>query len=113
MSEIEKCYKNLCLAHSDINEHIPTLYKYGKECTHITECGVRGVTSSWAFAKALKNNSDNKLVQVDLDSNQNVINFAEVCKNENVNVTFYQQSDLECPLEETDLLFIDTWHVWG
>jgi cephalosporin hydroxylase len=22
-------------------------------------------------------------------------------------------SDLDCPIEETDLLFIDTWHIYG
>ena len=34
---------------SDINEHIPTLIKYGHECDHITEMGVRWVRSTWAF----------------------------------------------------------------
>jgi hypothetical protein len=27
--------------------------------------------------------------------------------------SFVNASDLECPLVETDLLFIDTWHVYG
>jgi hypothetical protein len=26
---------------------------------------------------------------------------------------FFRGSDLECPLMETDLLFLDTWHVYG
>jgi hypothetical protein len=30
-----------------------------------------------------------------------------------MNTVFYKQSDLECPMEQTDLLFIDTWHVYG
>jgi hypothetical protein len=56
----------------------------------------------------LPRKNPNKLIQVDLDSNENVKNFAQKCKEEGINVIFYQQSDLECPLEQTDLLFIDT-----
>jgi hypothetical protein len=113
MTTIEGKYIQKCTEPSDIYEHLPTLYKYGRLCTHITECGVRSVVSSYAFANALRDKENNKLVQVDLDTNQNVINFGEECKNEGVNVTFYQMSDLECPIENTDLLFIDTWHIYG
>lgn len=98
---------------SDIHEHLPTLLKYGSECNHITECGVRSVVSSYAFAMALKSKSPNKLVQVDLDWHPNLDIFKQECMNENVNVVFYKQSDLECPIEPTELLFIDTWHIYG
>jgi cephalosporin hydroxylase len=37
----------------------------------------------------------------------------DVCENENINATFYKEDDLTCPIEETELLFIDTWHVYG
>lgn len=98
---------------SDINQHLPTLLKYGYECNHITECGVRSVVSSYAFAIALKGKSLNKLIQVDLDWHPNLEIFKNECSSEGVNVVFYKQSDLECPIEETDLLFIDTWHIYG
>ncbi len=110
---IQQKYERKCREASDINEHLPTLFKYGKECNHITECGVRSVVSSYAFALALKGKENNKLIQVDLQGNQNVINFGKECKDEGVNVTFYEMSDLESPLEHTDLLFIDTWHIYG
>jgi hypothetical protein len=113
MSLLERNYQNKCNTYSDINEHLPILKFYGEKCNHITECGVRGVVSSYAFASALKNKETNKLIQVDLEDNQNVHNFKNECKNEGVNVVFYKMSDLECPLEQTDLLFIDTWHIYG
>ncbi len=108
-------YYNLArLIPSDINEHIETLYNYAKECNHITECGVRSVVSSWAFAKALLENPNRKrLVQVDLEVHQNVIEFIKVCNANNIEGVFYKGSDLECPIEKTDLLFIDTWHIYG
>jgi len=98
---------------SDINEHLVTLYRYASFCDHVTECGVRGGVSSYAFANALKGRSNNKLVQVDPDRTIDIKQFQNECYTEGVNTIFYNESDLDCPMEDTDLLFIDTWHVYG
>jgi hypothetical protein len=113
MSLLEFNYRNKCSEPSDINEHLPTLREYGEKCNHITECGVRSVVSSYAFATALKGKNKNKLIQIDISGNGKIHNFKKECENEGVNVIFYEMSDLTCPLEQTDLLFIDTWHVYG
>jgi hypothetical protein len=43
MAELNKNkYNNLSRFPSDINEHLPTLYKYATECETILETGVRG-----------------------------------------------------------------------
>jgi hypothetical protein len=110
---LESKYKYMCQKHSDINEHLPTLYGYATECEHITECGVRTVVSSYAFANALRSKENNRLILVDLVGGNSVDRFLEECENENVNATFYEESDLTCPIEKTDLLFIDTWHIYG
>jgi hypothetical protein len=112
-SNINNKYNQKCSQPSDINEHLPTLYEYAKKVNHITECGVRSVVSSYAFAAGLLGNSKNRLIQIDLDTNENVRQFGNECLSEGINCTFYHQSDLDCPLEQTDLLFIDTWHVYG
>ena len=113
MSILEAKYMQRCIEGSDINEHLPVLRKYGEECIHITETGVSSVVSSYAFGVALKGKSGNKLVQVDLNNHPNIIQFGKDCIAEGVNVVFHEQSDLICPLEQTDLLFIDTWHIYG
>ena len=114
MEHIEQQYNAAASTRSDIHEHIPTLCEYAKKCIHVTECGVRGVVSSWAFAEALKGREGARLVQVDLDTNANVVAFGQVARDKGkINVTFYQQSDLECLIEPTELLFIDTWHIYG
>jgi hypothetical protein len=110
---ISSIYANLCREASDINEHLPTLYAYAMRCSHITECGVRDIVSSYAFANALKNSPANKLIQVDPYRSPSIDAFAAECKSERINAVFYNQSDLECPMEPTELLFIDTWHVYG
>ncbi len=113
MSIISAKYIEKICKPSDINEHLETLRTYALKVNHITECGVRSVVSSYAFADGLLNNPKNKLVQIDLETNENVKTFQKECALEGINNVFYQTSDLDCPLEETDLLFIDTWHVYG
>ncbi len=113
MSVIDTNYKIVCANPSDIYEHLPTLYKYSQECNHVTEMGVRSVIRSYAFANALQDRAGPKLVQVDLDTNANVVRFGKECQAENLQCVFYQDSSLTCPIEQTDLLFIDTWHVYG
>lgn len=110
---LEAQYTLKCDTPSDINEHIPTLRALASECRHITEAGVRTVVSSYAFATALKGKADHKLVQVDLKKSANVIAFQAECAAEGVSTVFYEESDLTCPLAKTDLLFIDTWHIYG
>jgi hypothetical protein len=106
---IETKYKQHCENPSDIHEHLPTLNKYAKECPHITECGVRSAVSTWAFLAA----GPQRLVSVDLFRDSNVDLVEKASKEANISFTFHQASDLECPMEQTDLLFIDTWHVYG
>jgi hypothetical protein len=79
----------------------------------VTECGVRSVVSSYAFALALLGRPNTKLVQVDPSIHENVIQFGRECAEEGLQVVFHEDSDLTCPMEQTDLLFIDTWHVYG
>lgn len=111
---MEQNYKNLCNSPSDINEHLPTLYEYSKKCSHITECGVRSFVSSYAFGSGLLNNPNAKLIQVDPQYNKfEHEKFNKICVENKITNIFHNQSDLECPLEQTELLFIDTWHIYG
>jgi hypothetical protein len=96
-----------------MNEHLPVLFEYTQKCSSVVECGVRTIVSSYAFALGLKGISGNKLTMVDPESSPDMPNFLRLCESEGVNAQFWNQSDLECPLVETDLLFIDTWHVYG
>lgn len=106
-------YSELCRTPSDINEHLPTLAQYASECMTITECGVRSCVSSYAFAEGIKNKPGARITQVELNWHPNIQTFQKDCAREGVLTNFYGMSDLECPLENTDMLFIDTWHVYG
>ena len=106
-------YQARCQNPSDINEHLPVLYEYTKKCSSVVECGVRTIVSSYAFANALKETPNNSLTMVDPGASSSMPAFLNLCKEEGVNAQFWNQSDLVCPLLQTDLLFIDTWHVYG
>ena len=113
MPEIFNKYQQKCAIPSDINEHLPTLYNYAKNCKHVTEAGVRSAVSSYAFGAALLGQEGNRLIQIDVNDSSEIQTFQKECVVEGIHATFYKQSDLEAPMEPTDLFFIDTWHIYG
>jgi hypothetical protein len=98
---------------SDINEHLGTLYAYTKKCTSVVECGVRDVVSSYSFAAGLAGTPGNSYTLIDLYKSDQIDPFLDMCAKEEVNARFLTTSDTACPPVETDMLFIDTWHVYG
>lgn len=108
MKTIEQMYISKCNEPSDINEHLPTLFQLSKECKRITEFGVRGVVSTWAFAHA----RPQKLICVDIIKQPEVDEFLNICKAENQHAEFLLNDTLKMSIDETDLLFIDTLHTY-
>lgn len=98
---------------SDIHEHLPILHDYAKRCNSVVECGVLDVTSSYAFASALIGKENNSLYMIDPLLSDKMAPFLSMCIHEKVNANFLHMSDLACPPIETDLLFIDSWHVYA
>ena len=93
---------------SDINEHLPTLLEYAKKCDHVTEMGTRSVVSAWALMLA----NPQKLVCYDIERHSNVDELESLAKEYNVNLEFIEADVLKTEIEETDLLFIDTFHTY-
>lgn len=91
---------------SDINEHMETLYGFSLKCKHITEMGVRSVVSTWAFLNA----RPEKLVCYDIGKHPNVDEALRAAKSEDLNMEFHEKDVLKVEIEETDFLFIDTFH---
>lgn len=106
-------YEAKCRIPCDINEHLPTLLKYAQKCDSITECGVCNIVSSYAFATGLLGNPNGVFAMVDPYRSYNIDMFTDMCEREGIRVKYFQESDLTCPCEDTDLLFIDTWHVYA
>jgi len=110
MIALSDIYKMACEdVQSDINEHLPTLLKYGKLVDHITEFGVRGgcSTVAWWYAKP-------KILRCyDIaECNAHDVLMCEVPGADRFDYKFIQANVLEVEIEETDLLFIDTYHAY-
>lgn len=93
---------------SDINEHLPALYEYAMKCDHVTEMGTRSVVSAWAFVLA----NPKKLVCYDIERHQNIDELESLANEYFVNLKFIEADVLKTEIEETDLLFIDTFHTY-
>jgi len=115
MEQINFNYLRVKLTPSDINEHIETLKNYTKECNSVAELGVANVTSTYAFLQGLVEAKfeDKKLYCVDINKSPNVniaFSFAKQC---GIHTEFFQINSILVDIPNVDLLFIDTWHVYG
>ena len=94
---------------SDINEHLETLYNLGKECSHITEMGVRWVSSTWPLVYS----NPKKIISYDIVTNPNIIEVINLCNEYSVDYSFQEKDVLLLEIEPTELLFIDTLHTYN
>jgi len=94
---------------TDIIEHIPTLVHYAEECSHITELGTAYGTSTQAFLKGHP-----KIFHTyDIEIPYNLNFLRERAAIEKVEFYFHLENTLNTVIEETDLLFIDTNHIYS
>jgi hypothetical protein len=110
MDKILEKYNTKCNTVCDINEHIPTLFKYSQGCEHITEMGTREITATWGFLAS----KPKKFVGVDIYVSGNIPEAQRLCEENGIEFQFIHKSTLEpgFVIEETDFLFIDTAHTY-
>ena len=110
--DLEKQVNTLYNTPSDINEHFPVIVKYGQECETITEMGVRWVVSTWAWLAC----KPKRLISYDLFNpshwGSSIEDVEDTAQAYGINFKFVQADILKIEIEETDLLFIDTWHTY-
>jgi hypothetical protein len=117
MEKIRDKYHILINRVGDINEHLPTLFRYAQECDSVFETGVRGCVSSWALAYGLLNSKNNnipkKMLLNDI-TNCDITEFLAATSSEQISINYVWKNNLELEFNTTyDLTFIDTWHVYG
>jgi len=109
MEKIKVIYENECRNISDINEHLPTLLKYACECEHITEMGVRWVSSTWPLLLS----NPKKMISYDILRDPKINNVIQLANEYKIEYQFITADVLKIEIEETDLLFIDTLHTYN
>ena len=117
MQKIKETYEMLSSTPSDINEHLPTLFRYAQECDSVFETGVRYCTSSWALVYGLLNNkksTNQKFMLLNDLYECDIKNLIYASLNEDVKLNYIWKNNLDVEFNKTyDLTFIDTWHVYG
>jgi predicted O-methyltransferase YrrM len=107
MNLAETRFRDLIKIASDINYHLPILFEYAKKCGHVTEFGVRTGVSTMAFLSACPK----RLVSYDLFHDVGVAEGFKEAREMGLNYDYKIENVLETEIEETDLLFIDTFHT--
>jgi hypothetical protein len=106
LDELEMRYRHVCGNPSDINEHCPTLYLLAAQSQHVTEMGCRHGISTTALLRA----QPQTLVCYDLER---LPEFDQVLLvTGRTELRYHEANTLEVEIEPTDLLFIDTFHVY-
>lgn len=92
---------------SDINEHIEVLKGLADEVEHVTEMGTRTGVSTRAFLAA-----DVTLRAYDIFPDGGVQELFNIAKEVGKDAEYIQSDVLSTQIDETDMLFIDTWHCY-
>jgi tetratricopeptide (TPR) repeat protein len=104
---VSELYFSACRSDHPIREHLPHLVVLARTCAHITDVGTGLGLAAAAFLYA----EPRRLLCMDRVKYPEVDRLRLVAGR--TEFTFRQTDVLWEELEETDLLFLDTWHVSG
>jgi len=120
---IETAYANSIQQETAIYQHIPTLYGYAKQCAHIVELGGTDLGhATVALLRGLLHNADAALtrgmrpclISVDKTLTWQMERTLETSRKSIVNHEVRLcESTADTDLPYTDMLFIDSWHVFA
>lgn len=119
ISTLRGKFAHACATVTDINEHVATLRAYAAQCDSVCEFGVRSGVSTCGVLLGLAERAmvlpDRKLTLhgYDLSPAPGVYSGAGFSDLPNLHVAFRQQDVLRIAPVSCDMLFIDTFHVYG
>ena len=110
-------YAALSTTASDIHEHLPVIRAYVAAAATATEIGVRHGVASWAFAQGAVDRLDAGLPvtyrAADITKQPEVAALdAAMADCAGVRYSFTEADDLKVEPWHSEVLFIDTWHVY-
>lgn len=115
LSELDLIYNFHRTEPSPVYEHFPLFRAYAGGCDTIIELGVEHVVSTWAFLRGLNDSPgpDKRLICCDLKRADHFAEAERVAGEAGIVLEFRLGNDLKLDFPEADLIFIDTWHVYG
>ncbi|MCB1712717.1 MAG: hypothetical protein KDH96_09665 [Candidatus Riesia sp.] len=93
---------------------MPVLKEYAEKCSHITEFGVNAANSTAALLAGFPQTMRSYDIQTlkELHEAGDLEFLLEAAQENNIDFQFINKSSVQIEIEPTDLLFIDTWHVY-
>lgn len=115
-SELRRQYEHVCRNSSDIYEHIPVLRQLARQCSSVTEIGLRSLVSSWGIWLGLSESFQphRSYLGIDLISPpEDRLFFAQrLVESAGISFQFWEANDMTIDIEPTDMLFIDSLHTY-
>jgi hypothetical protein len=105
--DFEKEYQDACIRVTDIHEHLPVLSDLTSQCSHVTELGVGWAQSTRAFLR-----HDVELHSYEYSPQPGIVDFFVQARNAGRNVTLHIADTRNIQIEETDLMLVDSLHVY-
>jgi len=105
--DFEKIYQEGCAKDTDIHEHLPVLSDLTSQCEHVTELGVGWGESTKAFLR-----HDVVLHSYEFKPQPGIPEFFERAKEAGRKVTLHLADTRQVEIEPTDLLFVDSLHIY-
>lgn len=108
--DLDTAYELVCKIPSDIYKHCPRLKQLASECNHVTELGCRGGRSTTAILAG----QPETFITYDIDQRA-VEKIGKKLTSMRGKTAFYAKvgNSLEITLGPTDMLFIDTYHIYS
>lgn len=112
---IDDRLSKLIATESDINQHLQYLFETSKAYRHVTEFGVRYGASTTALLagqmwNAANDDGEGFLHSYDIHQHKEVADLQALGRSI---FTFHHNSTLECSIQPTEMLFIDTYHTYA
>jgi hypothetical protein len=130
ISVVDATYQRACHTPGDIWQLLPVLCAYAARCDHVTECVSHMGHSTWALLRGIargapqrrsadtapSSSSSSSLRMITVVTAQwpaAPMPVVDLARGVGVSYELRYGDDVATLLEETDLLFIDTWHVYA
>lgn len=115
-SALKQQYEEQCRTSSDIVDHIPLLHDLASQCTSVVEIGLRFMNSSWGLLQGLAESDveERHYVGIDIERppEKTLQQAQELATHNGISFQFVQADDLQIDIEPTDMLFIDSLHIY-
>ena len=105
--DFEQLYQEACTKVTDIHEHLPVLSDLTSQCSHVTELGVGWAQSTRAF---LRHNVE--LHSYEYMPQPGIREFFDEARAAGRNVTLHVEDTRQITIAPTDLLFVDSLHIY-